>query len=168
MATLASSTAQQTQKGGHTRTNKHKKRTGTKTGTRGRTSVTQEAELRTQKHDMAAHIYHASDGFTGTYDQVKAHEDAHGLHWNAHGGHDPPPHELHLMGSDAEDKHDMAAHIYHASDGFTGTYDQVKAHEDAHGLHWNAHGGHDPPPHELHLMDGDDTLAAHIYHASGT
>ena len=88
MATLASSTAQQTQKGGHTRTNKHKKRTGTKAGTRGRTK---EAELRTQKHDMAAHIYHASDGFTGTYDQVKAHEDAHGLPWDKHGGHDPPP-----------------------------------------------------------------------------
>ena len=29
---------------------------------------------------LAAHNYHASDGFTGTYDQVKAHEDAHGLH----------------------------------------------------------------------------------------
>ena len=33
----------------------------------------------------------AQDGFVGTYDQVKAHEEAHGLHWDKHGGHDPPP-----------------------------------------------------------------------------
>ena len=113
--------------------------------------------------EHVAHVYVAADGFTGTFEQVVAHEAEHGLTWDSH---DPPPHEL-TAGGNAGDE-TPAAHIYHSVDGFTGTYEQVLEHEQAHGLTWDSHS---PPPDELSgvtdEVDGESPLA-HIYHASGT
>jgi len=62
----------------------------------------------------------APDGFTGTYDEVVAHEKKFGLETG---------HEVDTGTTEQANKH-----MYEAPDGFRGTYEEVVAYEKEHGF----------------------------------
>jgi hypothetical protein len=71
----------------------------------------------------------APDGFRGTYEEVLAHEKAHGMGT----GHETPG--LVVSRPPVAPQHDrVLMRFYEAPDGFRGTYDDVLAHEAKLGM----------------------------------